>query len=78
MKREQANYEDSAQILEDKLRLNLKRNENELYECRGRIPGEYPIYIPPESVPAEKLEERLVRAFEEPDQDNIDYTLFSK
>ena len=55
VKREQSNYEDSAQMQEDKLRLNLKRNERELYECRGRIQGEYPIYIPTDSVLAAKL-----------------------
>ena len=30
----------------DKLQLNLQLNEQQLLECRGRIIGEYPIYLP--------------------------------
>ena len=30
----------------DKLQLNLQRNDEGLQECRGRIVGQYPIYLP--------------------------------
>lgn len=30
----------------DQLQLNLQLNDNEVLECRGRIDGEYPIYLP--------------------------------
>ena len=55
LKREQSRYEDSDQTRKDEQHLNLKRNERGLLECQGRIQGEYPIYIPPESILAEKL-----------------------
>ena len=31
---------------EDQQRLNLQKNADGLYECRGRILGDYPIYLP--------------------------------
>ena len=31
---------------EDKLQLNLQRNVDGVFECRGRIQGEYPIFLP--------------------------------
>lgn len=37
----------------DKLELNLQTNERGLYECRGRIQGDYPIYLPDEDVYSE-------------------------
>ena len=55
LKREQLHYEDSDQTREDKQRLNLQKNERGLLECQGRIQGEKPIYILPESLLAEKL-----------------------
>ncbi len=55
LKREQSRYEDSDQTRKDEQHLNLKKNERGLLECQGRIQGEYPIYIPPESILAEKL-----------------------
>jgi hypothetical protein len=54
LKQEQSHYEDSDQTREDKC-LNLKKNERGLLECQGRIQGEYPIYIPLQSILAEKL-----------------------
>ena len=33
-------------FLEDKEQLRLKLNEDEIWECHGRIQGEYPIYLP--------------------------------
>ena len=40
---------------EDKLTLNLQKNSDGLYECRGRIQGNYPIYLPQSAVLLEKL-----------------------
>ena len=42
---------------EDRLRLNLQQNEDEVLEYRGRIQGHYPLYIPDKSVYGEKLVE---------------------
>ena len=55
IKREQNHHNDSDQAQEDKQRLNLQNNKNGLLKCRGRIQGEYPIYIPPTSILAEKI-----------------------
>ena len=35
--------------------MNLQKNTNNMYECRGRIQGDYPIYIPKDSLLAEKI-----------------------
>ena len=35
--------------------LNLQRITNDMYECRGRIQGDFPIYIPNDSLLAEKI-----------------------
>ena len=35
---------------EDQLKLNLQKNEEGLYVCRGRIQGSYPIYLPPDTL----------------------------
>ena len=40
---------------EDKLQLNLQKNAAGIFECRGRIQGVYPIYLPDDAVFAEKL-----------------------
>ena len=40
---------------EDKLQLNLQLNDKSIYECRGRVQGDYPIYIPDRDILAEKL-----------------------
>ena len=40
---------------EDKLQLNLQLNDKGIYECRGRVQGDYPIYIPDRDILAEKL-----------------------
>ena len=40
---------------EHKFILNLQRNTNDMYECRGRTQGGYPIYIPKDSSLAEKI-----------------------
>ena len=35
--------------------LNLQPDERDIYVCKGRLVGEYPIYLPTESVFTEKL-----------------------
>ena len=42
-------------FLEHNLILNLQRITNDMYECRGRIQGDYPIYIPKDSLLAENI-----------------------
>ena len=54
IKRVQRSYHETEQF-EDKLRLNLQLNSNGLYECRGRIQGSFPLYIPPKSVLSQKM-----------------------
>ena len=39
----------------DRLKLNLQRNENGTYECRGRSQG--PIYVPPDTLLSETVVE---------------------
>ena len=43
------------QFQEDQLKLNLHKNGDGLYECRGRIQGSYPVYLPPDAVLTEKM-----------------------
>ena len=38
--------------------LNLDKNSDELLECKGRIQGKYPIYLPSNSTFTEKLVEQ--------------------
>ena len=40
---------------EDQLKLNLQKNEEGLFECRGRIQGSYPIYLPPDALLTERI-----------------------
>ena len=44
---------------EEKLRLNLQENERDILECRGRIQGEYPMFLPNYLPYLEKLVERV-------------------
>ncbi|XP_044169674.1 uncharacterized protein LOC122953767 [Acropora millepora] len=39
----------------DRLQLNLQLNQDRLLECRGRLQGIYPIYVPDGTIFAEKL-----------------------
>ena len=39
----------------DRLRLNLQKNQDGVLECRGRLQGIYPIYVPDSTIFAEKL-----------------------
>lgn len=55
IQRAQETCETANYFPEHKLRLNLQKNSNNLYECRGRVQGEYPVYIPKESMLAGKI-----------------------
>ncbi len=46
IRRVQDAVKDDARFLADRERLNLQENDLGILECRGRIIGEYPIYIP--------------------------------
>ena len=40
---------------EDQQRLTLQKNADGLYECRGRIQGDYPIYLPYDALFSKRL-----------------------
>ena len=42
----QKSAQQQATFQADKLQLNLQYNDQQVLECRGRIIGEYPIYLP--------------------------------
>lgn len=44
-RRTQIRCQSTTKFQEDQLRLNLQKNKDGLYECRGRIQGDYPIYL---------------------------------
>ena len=46
VKKAQARHEASSVFQEDKLQLNLQRNKEDIYECRGRLQGMYLTYLP--------------------------------
>ena len=46
IKREQSILETTEPIQNDMKQLNLVKNHNEVYQCQGRIQGDYPIYMP--------------------------------
>ena len=52
------NKQGETKFKQTEQQLNLKRNENGIYECNVRIIGEYPIFIPKTTLLAEKLIER--------------------
>lgn len=45
----------SEKFEEDRQKLNLQLNNNDLLECRGRIQGVYPVYLPEIAVYTEKF-----------------------
>ena len=47
----------SCDVERDCVALNLQPNQDGLLECRGRIPGEYSVYIPETSMLALRLVE---------------------
>ena len=54
-KKAQARHEATSVFQEDKLQLNLQRNKEDIYECRGRLQGMYPTYLPDQDQFTEKL-----------------------
>ena len=55
IRRVQTRARNTSKVASDKLQLNLQPNGEEILECRGRIQGRYPIYLPDDSVFTEKL-----------------------
>ncbi|XP_078384079.1 uncharacterized protein LOC144666532 [Oculina patagonica] len=55
IRRVQTRAQNTPKVASDKLQLNLQPNGEEILECRGRIQGRYPIYLPDDSVFTEKL-----------------------
>ena len=58
IKRVQDNSSSTDEFQEDKLRLYLQLNSAGLYECRGRIQGEFPLYL--YLPPAARLSKKIV------------------
>lgn len=46
VKRVQARATADGRYQEDKLQLNLQKNEDGVLECRGRVQDHYPIFLP--------------------------------
>ena len=55
VKREQESNMGTEKFKQDQLSLNLQKNSEGVYECRGRIQGSYPVYLAPNTVLSEKL-----------------------
>ena len=55
VKREQCHYSNTEEVKADQLRLNLQEDESGTYECRGRIQGVYPRYLPAKSLLSAKM-----------------------
>ena len=58
IKRAQEDGENSVQFKEHSQRLNLQKNEEGIYVCKGRIQGFYPIYLPSNHLLSLKIVER--------------------
>ena len=55
IKREQLKFKDTDKFKDDEQSLKIKMDEEGLYRCYGRIYGDYPIYLPPDSLVSEKI-----------------------
>ena len=55
IKQVQREVEHSEKFTYNQKRLNLHKNQEEIYECRGKIEGAYPVYIPSESILSQKI-----------------------
>ena len=55
IKGEQSKFEETEAFQNDVKQLNLVKNVKEIYECQGRIQGDYPTCIPKNSKLAEKI-----------------------
>jgi hypothetical protein len=51
----------SREYLDEQLQLNLQENDKEILECRGRIQGSYPVYLPDKCEFVTKLVEQAHR-----------------
>ncbi|XP_028413930.1 uncharacterized protein LOC114536783 [Dendronephthya gigantea] len=58
IKRVQDGARDAPEFESTKIELNLQPNQNGILECRGRIEGEYPVYLPANSQFSKKLVEQ--------------------
>ena len=58
IKRAQEDGENFVQFKEHSQRLNLQKNDEGIYVCKGRIQGFYPIYLPPNHLLSIKIAER--------------------
>ncbi len=59
IKREQSRDQARSDYEQTKTQLNLQVNTQELVECRGRIQGNYPIYLPSNALFTRRLVQRL-------------------
>ena len=57
IKTTQQKHEETEKFKQQKTILNLVKNSNNVYECQGRIQGDFPIFVPCESILAEKIVE---------------------
>ena len=55
IKRTQQQAKSSKQFEEDRLQLNVQENQDGVLECRGRIHGHYPIFLPDSAPYTRKL-----------------------
>lgn len=55
IRRVQETYERTENFQENQLKLNLQRNDDGIYECRGRIQRKYPVYLLPKVSLSEKI-----------------------
>lgn len=55
LRRVQGSFKNGERFEEHRLQLNLQENDNGLLECRGRIQGDYPIYVPDSHHFADKI-----------------------
>ena len=58
IKRAQQQAISDGHFQEDKLQLNLQRNADGVLECRGRIQGEYPVFLPDSALYTIKVVQR--------------------
>ena len=55
IKKEQSKVEGYEKFEEARQQLGLKKNEQGIYVCHGRLEGEYPIYLPSDTLFSERL-----------------------
>ena len=55
VKRVQQRNEETETFKEDRQKLNLQKNDEGIYVCKGRIQGHYPVYLPDNELFSEKI-----------------------